>query len=178
MAYSTTRSEFYQLAVLLIAVAAFYFLIIPTGIVDPNGMSIDQGLPPSFSAKLVAALAGGLMVIRCVQLVCFRPSVAPDTAAGADEASEIAADDDPQPEGWPVRGLLSMAAGLVFAYALVPLIGFFPAGFLLLVVLLKILGETRPLSLIVPPVIVSAMVWLLFEQLLSIRLPDGSLFSG
>ena len=51
------RTELYQIAILLIAVSGFYFLLIPTGIIDPEGMSLDQGLPPSFSARLVAALA-------------------------------------------------------------------------------------------------------------------------
>ncbi len=173
-----TRSELRQLAILLIVDVAFYFLAIPAGILDPEGMSMDQGLPPSFAAKLVAILAGALMVSRCLQLVFFGRPAAPELIGDSSEAPEITADDDAAPAGVPQRGLLGMLAGLAFAYVLTPVIGFFPAGFVLLVVLLRVLGENRPAFLFLPPVIVSVLVWGLFEQLLSIRLPDGMLFGG
>ena len=99
-------------------------------------------------------------------------------AGRADEVPGIAGDAAVRTEGPPVRGILSMGAGLIFAYAMVPMIGFFPAAILLLVVLLKVLGEMRPLFLVLPPIVVATMVWALFEKLLSIRLPDGSLFAG
>ena len=178
MGDTNNRTELYQIAILLIAVSGFYFLLIPTGIIDPEGMSLDQGLPPSFSARLVAALAAGLMLARCGQLVFFGRSEASNMTGRADEVPEISKDAAAIAKGPPVRGILSMAAGLIFAYAMVPMIGFFPAGILLLVVLLKVLGETRPLFLVLPPIVVTTLVWALFEQLLSIRLPDGSLFAG
>ncbi len=178
MGDTKNRAELCQIAILLVVVSGFYFLLIPTGIIDPEGMSLDQGLPPSFSARLVAALAAGLMLARCGQLVLSGRSEASNMTGGADEVPGIAGDAAVRTEGPPVRGILSMGAGLIFAYALVPMIGFFPAGILLLVVLLKVLGETRPLFLVLPPIVVTTMVWALFEQLLSIRLPDGSLFAG
>jgi len=178
MADLETRSELRQLAILLIVDAAFYFLVIPASILDPEGMSMDQGLPPSFAARVVAVLAAALMIFRCLQLVFLGQSTVLDPPMDVGEVSEIAADDDASPVGVPLRGLLGMSAGLVFAYGLTPLIGFFPAGFVLLVVLLRVLGETRPLFLLMPPVIVSILVWGLFEQLLSIRLPGGMLFGG
>ena len=95
-----------------------------------------------------------------------------------DAIPEISGGSADRIEGPPVRGILSMTAGLIFAYVIVPMIGFFPAGFLLLVVLLMVLGEKRPLFLVLPPIVVTTMVWSLFEQLLSIRLPDGYLFVG
>ena len=178
MGDTKNRAELCQIAILLVVVSGFYFLLIPTGIIDPEGMSLDQGLPPSFSARLVAALAAGLMLARCGQLVLSGRSDASNMTGGADEVPVIAGDAAVRTEGPPVRGILSMGAGLIFAYALVPMIGFFPAGILLLVVLLKVLGETRPLFLVLPPIVVTTMVWALFEQLLSIRLPDASLFAG
>ena len=178
MGNTKNRAELCQITVLLVAVSGFYFLLIPTGIVDPEGMSVAQGLPPSFSARLVAALATGLMLARCVQLFFFRQSEASNMTGRADAIPEISGEPTDRIKGPPVRGLLSMTAGLIFAYVMVPMIGFFPAGLLLLVVLLRVLGETRPLFLVLPPVVVTIMIWALFEQLLSIRLPDGSLFDG
>ena len=178
MGDTNNRAELCQIAILLVAVSGFYFLLIPLGIIDPEGISLTQGLPPSFSARLVAALAAGLMLARCAQLILYGRSVASNKTNHTDEALEISEDAAERTKGPPVRGLLSMAAGLIFAYAMVPMIGFFPAGILLLFVLLRVLGETRPLFLVLPPIVVTTLVWALFEQLLSIRLPDGSLFAG
>ena len=171
------RAELCQLAILLALVGMFYFIIIPTGIIDPEGMTLDEGLPPSFSAHLVAILAALLMVFRGVKLIFFTDNEAPEEIENG-ERNEIEADVDPRPLELPVRGIAGIAAGLVFAYAVTPLIGFFAAGLILLVVLLRVLGETRPAALFIPPVIVVALVWVLFEQLLSIRMPSGMLFSG
>jgi hypothetical protein len=170
------RTELFQLGLLLLADALFYFFVIPAGIVDPEGMNLDQGLPPSFSAKLVAVLAAMLMLARVAQLIVFERSGSEGAVFDNDERAEVDADVEPAQVGLPVRGLAGIAAGLTFAYVLTPIFGFFAAGLLLLIVLLRILGETRPMSLMVPPVIVTVMVWALFEQVLSIRMPVGMLF--
>ena len=57
MANSKKLAELSQLGILLGIVAIFYFIVIPFGILDPEGMSLNDGLPPSFSARLVAILA-------------------------------------------------------------------------------------------------------------------------
>ena len=118
------------------------------------------------------------MLARCGQLFFFSKSETSNMTGRTDAIPEISGDPTDRIKGLPGRGLLSMTAGLIFAYVMVPVIGFFPAGFLLLVVFLQVLGETRPLFLVLPPIVVTTMVWALFEQLLSIRLPDGSLFAG
>ena len=177
MGDTNNRAELCQIAILLVAVSGFYFLLIPSGIIDPEGISLTRAAT-KFLARLVAALAAGLMLARCGQLILYGRSVAFNKTNHADEALEISGDAAERTKGPPVRGILSMAAGLIFAYAMVPMIGFFPAGILLLFVLLRVLGETRPLFLVLPPIVVTTLVWALFEQLLSIRLPDGSLFAG
>ena len=171
------RVELGQLAILLALDALFYFAVVPASIIDPEGMSLDQGLPPSFSAYLVAILAAILMVLRFLQLIFFsqRPTA---KIIQNGKRSEIEADINSELAELPIRGIAGISAGLVFAYAVTPAIGFFAGGLILLVVLLRILGETRPTSLIIPPFIVIAMVWVLFEQLLSIRMPSGMLFSS
>ena len=92
MGDTKNRAELCQIAILLVVVSGFYFLLIPTGIIDPEGMSLDQGLPPSFSARLVAALAAGLMLARCGQLVLSGRSDASNMTGGADEVPVIAGD--------------------------------------------------------------------------------------
>ena len=171
-----TRAELGQLLALLALDAVFYFVVIPTGIIDPDGFGLDQGLPPSFSARLVAILAAGLMLLRCGQLMFLKTSAEDAMASPGGDAPEIGLDLDPPSEGLPTRSLAGMAAALIFAFVIVPAIGFFPAGYVLLMVLLRVLGETRPVKLLLPPAMVMALVWVLFEQLLSIRMPVGMLF--
>tara|TARA_B100000214_G_scaffold347117_1_gene298205 strand:- start:126 stop:662 length:537 start_codon:yes stop_codon:yes gene_type:complete len=178
MANSKKLAELSQLGILLGIVAIFYFIVIPVGILDPEGMSLNDGLPPSFSARLVAILASVLMIIRFLQILCIKPSGMAQGELHSSNSADITGGNYSKPQDIPVRGILSMSVGLVFAYLLTPLLGFFPAGFILLVVLLKILGETRTLFLILPPVIVTIIIWLLFGQILSIRLPDGIFLGG
>jgi hypothetical protein len=74
--------------------------------------------------------------------------------------------------------MMGMAAALIFSFALVPFAGFFLSSAALLVVMLLILGERRLSRLSIFPAIVILLIWILFGQLLSIRLPVGWLFSG
>ena len=58
------RNEIVLLAVLLIADALFYAVVIPYGIADPAGFGLDEGLPPSFPARVAAGLLALVMVAR------------------------------------------------------------------------------------------------------------------
>jgi hypothetical protein len=78
--------------------------------------------------------------------------------------------------GFPRRGLLGMAAAVVFSQILIPVLGFYLASSVLLIGLLITLGEKNIGKLIAYPMIVIASVWGLFDQLLSIRLPAGLIF--
>ena len=162
------NAEWVQLAVLLLADCFFYFVVIPTSVVDPENFGLDQGLPPSFSPRLVAALMAAVVLLRAAQLL-MRGSAA--------QADEDARDDETAPQtGLPVRALIGMTAGLFFAMVLIPIAGFFLAGAVLLVVLLWVLGEKRATRLAMFPAIVMLLIWGLFSQLLSLRLPLGMLF--
>ena len=46
------RNETALLAVLLVADVLFYIVVIPAGISDPAGFGLEEGLPPSFSARV------------------------------------------------------------------------------------------------------------------------------
>jgi hypothetical protein len=161
------KAEWLQLAVLLLLDAFFYFLIIPASIIDPRDFGLEQGLPPSFSPRLVAGLIAVLILYRAVQLFVRGAAALPDDVLDDDTDTQV---------GVPVRALAGMTAGLVFATVLIPIAGFFVAGGTLLVTLLWILGEKRLTRLIAFPAIVMLLIWGLFAQLLSLRLPLGMLF--
>ena len=44
--FARARGEIALLALLLLADAVFYFVVIPAGIADPDDFGLDQGLPP------------------------------------------------------------------------------------------------------------------------------------
>lgn len=171
LATAAYRDEMLQLMLLLVLDGFFYFMVIPAGIVDPEAFSMDQGLPPSFSARLVALLAGALLLGRLVQLL----------ARGGRDPDSGTSHADPESGGEPVtisvRSVAGIAAAMLFAGILVPTVGFLAGGAVLLLVLLAIMGERRALRLATYPAIVMLMVWLLFEKALSIRLPVGTLFA-
>ena len=149
MATRERRVEMLQLLVLLLLDGLFYFLVIPAGIVDPPSFGMDDGLPPSFSARLVATLAGVLMLGRLAQLLAgggggLGPG-SDSPAPGMDSEERVAIS---------ARSVAGMGAALIFAAVLVPKLGFFSGGAILLPVLLGIMGERRPAQLVVYPVLV------------------------
>jgi len=161
------KAEWVQLTILLLADMLFYFLIIPGSIVDPDNFGLNEGLPPSFSPRLVAALIAVLIIYRAAQLFFGSSASLSDSALDSENEAQVAL---------PVRAMLGMAAGLLFATVLIPLVGFFVAGAVLLVTLLWVLGEKRLTRLTAFPAIVMLLIWGLFGQLLSLRLPLGMLF--
>ena len=163
--FRSSKAEWVQLSILLFADAVFYFLIIPTSIVDPTSFGVDKGLPPSFSPRLIASLVALIIIIRAGKLYFGKTS------------RELIDDDDAEAQvRIPVRALIGMAAGLLFAIVLIPLVGFYISGAALLVALLWVLGEKRPTRLVAFPACVVFLIWALFGQLLSLQLPAGMLF--
>ena len=61
---------------------------------------------------------------------------------------------------------------------LVPVIGFYISGFLLLSALMRIMGEARLLVLAWQPAVVVFLIWGLFDRIFSINLPAGVLLGG
>jgi hypothetical protein len=171
MVSRTRHAEIVQLVLLLLLDGVFYVHLIPAGIVDPAAFGMDEGLPPSFSARLVAVLAGMLMLGRLIQLLASTPPPEEKPAAVPDaELNLDAVIISP-------RSVAGIAAALVFAGVLAPYLGFLTGGAILLLALLAITGERRPLRMLLSTACVMLLVWLLFEQLLSIRLPVGALFA-
>jgi len=160
------RTELVQLALLAVLVVVFYLAVIPAGIVDPEGLGADDGLPPSFSARLAAALAGVLIIGRALRLLLT------DTAAPGD------AGEDAEPVVVSGRTVLAVGATLAFALVLAPQLGFFLGGAILMPCLLLVMGEIRLSRLVLYPCVVLTLVWVLFERLLSVNLPGGALLGG
>lgn len=165
------RVEFFELALLLCAVALFYFVVIPAGIIDPDGFVLDEGLPPSFSARLVAVLAALVLIARVISLLWFSDA---STGSSIEPATDDLSD-EAQPVRLSLRVWTGVAVSLLFAFGLVPILGFGAASLITLALMLFVLGERSTIRLALFPVLVSAFVWLLFTQVLSIKLPVGML---
>ena len=162
------RSEIALLCGLLLADAAFYFVAIPYGIEDPEGFGLDQGLPPSFSARAAAILTALIMSARLLWVLAGGEVTAPDGEFGNGEA---------RTGPWR-RNAAGIGIALVFAVVLVPLAGYYLAAACMILALTTAMGERRWLHLAGQPVAVVGLIWLLFDRIFSIRLPTGMLFDG
>ena len=162
------RSEIALLCGLLLADAAFYFVAIPHGIEDPEGFGLDQGLPPSFSARAAAILMGLIMGVRLLWVLAGGQVAAPDEEAGNGDAGT---------GSWR-RNAAGIGIALVFAVVLVPLAGYYLAAACMIIALMTAMGERRWPRLVGQPIAVTGLIWLLFDRIFSIRLPTGMLFDG
>ena len=165
------RREIWLLIALLVASAIFYLVVIPSGIADPDGFGIDQGLPPSFTARVAIILVGMILAVRLIQLF-INPAAA--TIAESDPATDAMSSES----GSSLRNLAGIAFALTFAFALVPTIGYYLASIVMIAVLMWVMGERRWLYIAGQPVAVIGLIWVLFDRVFSIKLPTGWLFSG
>ena len=168
---AAARREIWLLFVLLAAGVMFYFFVIPKGIADPDGFGIGQGLPPSFTARVAVILIGLILGIRFVQLV-INPA-----AANIEQTDPI----DvalPTENNSGLRNVTGIVCALIFAFVLVPAIGYYFASIVLIAALMLVMGETRRLYIIGQPIAVIGLVWVLFDQIFSIKLPVGWILGG
>lgn len=165
--FARARGEIALLAFLLLADVMFYFVVIPAGIADPDDFGLDQGLPPSFSARVAAILMAVIMAIRLVHLLR-----APAVAQAANEASGSHESEN------ALRNVGGIAAALVFAFGLVPVLGYYLGGVCMVATLIAVMGERRWPYLLWQPAAVMGFIWLLFDQVFSIELPIGLLFGS
>ena len=147
------RREIALLLAILAADAVFYFVVIPHGIADPDGFGLGQGLPPSFTARFATIL---IAVIVCVRL--FRLLIGPVAIGGAGAhdpggASDPTDADAGEPEAG-LRNLAGIVCALIFAFVLVPFVGYYAASVCMIGALMLVMGETRWLYLIGQPVAV------------------------
>lgn len=165
------RREIWLLLGLLAGSAIFYFLLIPIGINDPDGFGLGQGLPPSFAARVAVILISVILAARLIQLL------ANPAAAHVEQADPTSAG-EPSESASGKRNLIGMACALIFAFALVPAIGYYIASIVMIATLMWVMGEVRWQYIIGQPVAVIGLIWVLFDQVFSIKLPVGWLLGG
>jgi len=73
------------------------------------------------------------------------------------------------------RGAVLNFVSNLYAFALIPILGFYVASLCLTTYLVRRLGEKRLWMSATIAIAATAFTYFLFEQLLSVRLPDGML---
>lgn len=72
------------------------------------------------------------------------------------------------------RGLITLIASIVFCVVLEPL-GFIPSSIIFLVFMMFVMGNRKPLQILIAPPLVTITVWLIFEKVLNLSMPAGVL---
>lgn len=162
------RLEVILIAILLPVVALFAFWYIPLSITAPQGFGADSEISPRFAPYLLATLMAAAMVGRLVQIALYKIRGTLDDQI--DDLEDIGTPEETR------RGLVLNAATLLYCFLLVPFLGFYAASVALVSYLVRRLGENRVWAMIAIAVACAIFTYLLFEELLSVRLPRGELF--
>ena len=72
------------------------------------------------------------------------------------------------------RGLITLVAAIVFCVALDP-IGFIPTAIVFLAFMMWVMGNRKPILMIVVPPLITLTIWLIFEKVLNLSMPAGLL---
>lgn len=163
--------EIWLLLVLILINLIFYFCVIPIGIPDPDSIGIGQGLPPSFTARAAIILVGLILCLRLIQLI-LNPAVTEvvTSDAGIEAISTESVSGS--------RNIGGISCALVFAFILLPATGYYLASVVMIAALIWIMGERRWLYVTGQSAAVTALIWLLFDRIFSIKLPPGWLIGG
>jgi hypothetical protein len=161
------NAELRLIAVLLVIVAVFIFWIIPASIVDPENFGYAQGLAPSFTVYLVAAMATLTLLIRLFKILVFKTG---NVAAQTEPESSA---DDASVFGYRT-GLIFLAC-IIFAFFGIRYFGFYISGFVFVSFMAFLLGERRPLMLGMVAGALMIGIYAAFELGFKIVLPVGEL---
>lgn len=167
------RLELILIAVLLPLVALFAFWYIPLSIDEPQGFGADSEVSPRFAPYLLASLMALALIGRLLQLGFYalrgRLDSLPDDLAETGTAEETR------------RGLVLNSVTTIYGFLMVPFLGFYAASFALVAYLVNRLGERRVWMIALIGTVCVVFTYLLFDELLNVRLPRGavaSLFKG
>lgn len=72
------------------------------------------------------------------------------------------------------RGLITLVSAILFCVALDPL-GFIPTAIIFLAFMMAVMGNRKPVQLVVVPPLVTLTIWLIFEKILNLSMPAGIL---
>jgi hypothetical protein len=161
------RIELWLIALLAPCVAALAFWYVPASITEHGGFGSGSEMSPRFTPYLIAFLMAAAMAFRLGQIGW---AMAQGRLAGLH--------DDLAGNGTPTetrRGLLLNAMALAYGFVLMPLAGFYAASFMLVGALVWLLGERRVWMAGLAAGAVAVFTYLLFEEVLSVRLPKGLL---
>lgn len=182
MVAAERSSESRLLIVLLAFVALFAFWVIPASVEDPEDFGYADGLAPSFSVYLVAALAAVTLFGRLVRVLmaggeAVQSGTAPQmTDPQSDDASHDGnpefVEEAPAPQ---TRTGTIIGACLIFPFLLIPYLGFYVSSFVFVIFLATIMGERRPMVLTFLPILLIAGIYSGFELGFTIFLPRGEL---
>ncbi len=150
------------IAALLAITLAFGFGLLPLGIALGYG-SDGAGLSPRFIPQLATAGIGLALAFGLVQAITGKTST---------EDSSLAMGQH------PLRAFSAALICLLSAYIGFALLGFYLGGVLMSVTLMLLLGERKPLVVVIFPVAVLLVVYVLFELGLQVRLPKSGIFPG
>jgi len=167
------RLELILIAIFLPLIALFAFWYVPLSIDEPKGFGSDSEISPRFAPYLLAALMAAAMIGRLLNLglIWLRGGI--DDLA--DDLTEIGTPTETR------RGLVLNSVATLYGFILVPVLGFYAASFALTTFLVHRLGEKRLLVVAAVGVASVVFTYLLFDELLSVRLPRGAiadLFKG
>ena len=157
--------EMLIIAGLLIATIIFGFVLIPLGINEGFG-EIGPGLSPRFMPELATA---GIAVALAFGLGRYIFTKEPAEDRGVVSHHE---------GGHPFRAVAAILICLFFAAVGFRVAGFYFGGIAMAVSLTLLLGERKFLSAVLIPVVVLAIIYLVFEVGFQIRLPKSNLFPG
>jgi uncharacterized membrane protein YoaK (UPF0700 family) len=162
------RLELWLIALLLPAVALFALWFVPLSIDAPQGFGADSEISPRFAPYLLSTLMAAAMIGRLVQIgIAMLRGTLDDFAD--DLTDEIGTAEETR------RGAVLNFVSNFYAFALIPILGFYVASVCLVTYLVRRLGEKRLWMCAVIAVGAAAFTYFLFEQVLSVRLPDGLL---
>ena len=162
------RVELWLIAILLPLVALFALWFVPLSIDAPQGFGADSEISPRFAPYLLATLMAAAMIGRLIQIgVGVKRGTLDDFAD--DMTDELGTAEETK------RGAVLNFVSNLYAFALIPILGFYVASFCMTAYLVRRLGEKRLWMSALIAVAAAAFTYFLFEQLLSVRLPDGML---
>lgn len=159
------KREILIIVALLIATLIFGFGLIPIGIREGSGSS-GPGLSPRFMPELATS---GIALALIVGLLQYLIGSVPDADVETPSHHE---------GGHPLRAVAAMAICLLFAAFGFRVSGFYLGGVAMAALLTLLLGERKPLNIIVIPILVLAIIYVVFEFGFQIRLPKSGLIPG
>lgn len=167
------RLELILIAILLPLVMLFAFWYVPLSIDEPQGFGADSEVSPRFAPYLLATLMAFAMIGRVLQLGVY--ALRGQLASLPDDLGETGTAEETR------RGLVLNIVTTIYGFLLVPVLGFYAASFALVAYLVNRLGERRLWFVALIGVGCIVFTYLLFDELLNVRLPRGavaSLFKG